>query len=58
MMDDEPPVVFTIEELKDAMTVTGLWLVVRESLGLGGIHKTRKNEGAWRFTTPAALKAG
>jgi hypothetical protein len=51
-------VVITSEEMKDLMTVTGLWLVVRENLGLGGIHKARKNDGAWRFATPAALKAG
>jgi hypothetical protein len=46
----------SVEELKDVTTVTALWLVVRESLGLGGIHKARKNAGDWRFTTPAALK--
>lgn len=56
-MDDEGPSL-SVEDCKDLFTVTALWLVVRENLGLGGIHKARKNDGAWRFATPAALKAG
>lgn len=31
------------EEMKDIVTVTGLWLIVREGLGLGGV-KSRKSE--------------
>lgn len=49
----------SIEELKDLMAVTGLWLVVRENLGLSGTSKARKNDGSWRMTalaTPSALK--
>lgn len=54
--EQEANLELSVEELKDVTTVTALWLVVRESLGLGGIHKARKNAGDWRFTTPAALK--
>lgn len=33
------------EEMKDIVTVTGLWLIVREGLGLGGV-KARKGEAS------------
>lgn len=31
------------EEMKDTVTVTGLWLIVREGLGLGGV-KSKKTD--------------
>lgn len=43
------------EEMKDIVTVTGLWLIVREGLGLGGV-KSRKNEGSWRIGEGHALR--
>jgi len=38
--------VLTMEEIKDIVCVTGLWLVVRE--GFGGLERRRKGDG-WRI---------
>lgn len=43
------------EEMKDIVTVTGLWLIVREGLGLGGV-KSRKNEAPWRIGEATGLR--
>jgi hypothetical protein len=40
------PLVLTAEEIKDVVSCTGLWLVVRE--GYGGLAKKRKGDG-WRL---------
>ena len=40
------PVVLTREDVKDVVSCTGLWLVVRE--GYGGLAKKRKGDG-WRL---------
>jgi hypothetical protein len=47
-VDDAKGVALSVEELKDAVACTALWLVVRESLG--GIAKTRKGDGRFRIT--------
>lgn len=46
------PPVLTVEEMKDIVACTSLWLVVHE--GLGGLAKRRKGDGAWRFGGPRA----
>ncbi|KAG9013680.1 hypothetical protein FRB94_001242 [Tulasnella sp. JGI-2019a] len=38
--------ILTMEEIKDVVCVTGLWLVVRE--GFGGLERRRKGDG-WRI---------
>ncbi|TFY62542.1 hypothetical protein EVJ58_g3802 [Rhodofomes roseus] len=40
-------IVLTAEELKDVVSCTGLWLVVRE--GFGGVGKERRKGDGWRL---------
>jgi hypothetical protein len=42
-------VAVTVEECKDVLAVTTLWLVIREALG--GVAKKRKGDGHWRLGT-------
>jgi hypothetical protein len=39
----------TVEEIKDVVSCTGLWLVVRE--GLGGVGKVNRKGDGWRIRT-------
>ena len=40
--------VLTAEEIKDIVSCTGLWLIVRE--GFGGVGRvSRKGDGGWRI---------
>lgn len=39
--------ILTAEEIKDVVSSTALWLIVRE--GFGGVGKVRKGDGSWRI---------
>jgi len=45
--DDEPLLALSVDDLKDLIAVTALWLVVKERLG--GVGKRRKGDRAWRI---------
>ncbi|PCH43205.1 hypothetical protein WOLCODRAFT_25784 [Wolfiporia cocos MD-104 SS10] len=45
--EDAEPLMLTAEEIKDVVSCTGLWLVVRE--GFGGVGRERRKGDGWRL---------